>query len=135
MTNMAGQEELAQLEAQRDRLQAMIAYHNRSIFGKSSDARAPAWFIVVAAVVLCGIGVSLVAGVCAGQFSSDFLLLLVALPPLVYILTRRITIFGIPSLVGDIILLGGGSPAGEPDTRQRLAECEARIMKLKEGRS
>ena len=134
MTNVGSQEELAQLEAQRDRLQAMIAYHDHSIFGKSPDTQDPASFIMVVAAVLCGIGFLLVAGFFTGQIPADFFLLLVVLPSLAYTVTRRVTIFGIPCSVGDIVLLSGRSTPGEPETRQRLADCEARIMKLKENR-
>jgi hypothetical protein len=76
---MASQDDLAQLEAERDRLLSMIAYHDGPFY------RAPGWFSVIETIV-CGITTT-------------------------------------------------GRPAGERETRQRLAECEARIMKLKEGRS
>jgi hypothetical protein len=135
---MAGPDELAQLEAERDRLLSMIAYHNPPLPG----FRAPAWFVVVALAIICGIGISLVAAVFAGQISTSTLLfLVVGLPVLAYISTRKITMFGTTLSTGEIFaLLSGefgpaGQPAGEPQARQRLADCEARIMKLKEGRS
>jgi hypothetical protein len=135
MTDMARQQEFVQLEAERDRLLAMITYHKRPIFGKSSATRAPTWLIVVAAAILCSLGASIVAGYLAGQVPSDFLFLLVALPPLAYILSREVTVFGSKIPIFAIVTLwGGGPPAGEPQAVQRLADCEARIMKLKQGR-
>jgi hypothetical protein len=135
---MVSQDELAQLEAERDRLLSMIAYHNRSHLPPWSAA--PTWFVVVAVAIICGIGVSLVAGLFAGQISSSgFLFLVVGLPLLAYILTRKITVFGTSLFMGEIIfglfLGGSGPPAGEFQARQRLADCQARIMELKEGRS
>jgi hypothetical protein len=131
---MAGQDELAQLEAERDRLLSMIAYHNRPFL--QPGPRAPAWFVVIAVAIICGIGVSIVAGIFAGQISaSGVLFLVVGLPLLAYILARKITVFGITFRVGDTLTgWPTGQPAGEPQARQRLADCEARIMKLKEGR-
>jgi hypothetical protein len=131
---MADQNELAQLEAERHRLLSMIAYHDRPFFG--SSGRAPAWFVVVATAIICGIGVSIVAGILAAQISSSgFLFLVVGLPLLAYILTREVMVFGVTFPVIQIATLAqGGPPAGEPEVRQRLADCEARIMKLKEGR-
>jgi hypothetical protein len=135
---MSGQDELAQLEAERDRLLSMIAYHNPPLPG----FQAPAWFVVVALAIICGIGISLVAAVFAGQIStSTVLFLVVGLPVLAYISTRKITMFGTTISTGEIFALFSGEfgpvgqPAGEPQARQRLADCEARIMKLKEGRS
>ena len=123
---MAGQNELAQLETERDRLLSMIAYHDRR-FLRLHSWRAPTWLVV---------GVSLVAGVFAGQISaSAILFLVVGLPLFLYISTRKITVFGIPLFLGEIIALAPvGQPVGEIQARQRLAECETRILELKEGR-
>jgi hypothetical protein len=135
---MASQDELAQLEAERDRLLSMIAYHNRSLFRMPAGSPAPAWFVVVAVAGICGIGVTILAGVFAGQISaSSLLFLVVGLPLLAYILTRKITVFGTSLFMGEILTLflgGSGPPAGESQARQRLADCEARIMELKVGR-
>jgi hypothetical protein len=140
--NETEQEELAQLEAERDRLLSMIAYHNGPFYRPQPGSRAPAWFLVVAGAGIFGIGLTMLAGVFAGQISASSLLFLaVGLPLLAYILTRKITMFGTPLLVGDMVALFSGvfvplgPPAGESEARQRLADCEARIMELKEGRS
>jgi hypothetical protein len=126
---MADQSELAQLEAEHDRLLTMIAYHNRPFF-RVPPGRAPAWF---ATAISCGIGIWIVAEVLAGQISAPaFLILVVALPLLAYILSRKLAVFGITFRRGDAVTTG--RPAGEAEARQRLADCEARILKLKEGR-
>jgi hypothetical protein len=115
-TNLADRDQLAQLEAERDRLQSMIAYHERPFL---PPGRAPAWFIASAAAIICALGVSMVVAVWAGQISSsDFLLLVVGLPLLTYILSR--------------VAMKIKPTVGEFQTRQYLADCEARIMKLKE---
>jgi hypothetical protein len=130
---MASQDELTQLEAERGRLLSMIAYHN----GRTPRAsRAPGWLVVIVVAIVCGIGVSIIAGVFAGQISAAGLVfLVVSLALLAYISTRRITVFGITFLVADPLTgWPSGRPAGEIEVRQRLADCEARIVKLKEGR-
>src|SRR5258708_266876 len=130
---MADQNELAQLESERDRLLAVIAYHDRRV----PAGRAPAWFIVAAIAIICGIGTLIVAGLFSVQIAlSDLIFSVVFLGLAAYILTRKIAVFGITFWVAEILTLSPAwRPAGEPDARQHLADCEARIMKLKEGRS
>ena len=119
--NMVDRNELAQLEAERDRLLSMIAYHNGPFYRMFSLPRRPTRFVVAAVAIICAIGLAMIAGTFAGQISaSNFLFLVVGLPLLAYILSR---------LVGNV-----ERPAGEPEIYQRLADCEARIIKLKEGR-
>ena|ERR1700732_2723455 len=132
---MAGQDELAQLQAERDQLLSMIAYHNHPSL-RVPPGRAPAWFVLVIVAILCGIGVSIVVGFIAGQIDPPvFIFLVVVLPLSTYIFGRRVTVFGITFRVVDTLLgWPTGQPAGEPEARQRLADCEARIIKLKEGR-
>jgi hypothetical protein len=85
---MTEQEELAQLEAERDRLLSMIAYHESPYYQKSKPR---------------GMG--------------------------------PVTLFGLKFCVTDVIdalwLVPSGPPAGETEVVQRLADCEARIVKLK----
>jgi hypothetical protein len=137
---MAGRDDLAQLEEERDRLLSMIAYHNRPLLRGPALSPAPAWFVVVAIAVICDIGVSIVAGVIAGQISASAILFLVVGGPLLaYISTRKIIVFGTTLFMGEILALffltPVGRPGGETQARQRLADCEARIRELKEGRS
>ena len=69
-----------------------------------------AWF-VVAAIIIVAAALN-VAGILAGQISAFF--------------------------AGEILVPSGdgivATPPGEREAHQRLAECEARIVKLKEGR-
>jgi hypothetical protein len=130
---MTGQDELAQLEADRDRLLSMIAYHNRPPFPK------PPWFDVVTIILLCGIGILIVAGLLAGQIPVlAVLFAVVSLPLMAYIMTRKLRVFGTTfqgeDVIGALMLIPPGRPTGERETHQRLADCEARITKLKEGR-
>jgi hypothetical protein len=136
---MADQNELAQLELERERLLSMIAHHNGPFYRTKLGLRAPTWFVAVAATIIVGIGFLIVAGIFADQISAPgVLLLVVGLPLSAYILTRRVTVFGTPVLAGDILANfwgpTGRPAAGEPETRQRLADCEARIVELKERR-
>ncbi|MBR0956200.1 hypothetical protein [Bradyrhizobium japonicum] len=85
---MDAQEELATLEAERDRLLAVVAYHRGPAYSESKDDAKP-WSV----------------------FGFEFTL---------------------SDLVGALIApTFAGRPAGEPQVLQRLAECEARIVKLK----
>ena len=146
---MTGQDELAQLEAERDRLLSMIAYHNgpfypmRSRYSPrgapppaSSGPQMPGWLRLAGIAIVCGIGILMVAGSFAGQIPASYILIVVVgLPLLVYIFSRRITLFGINFRAGELLALSSEQIAGEPEALQRLADCEARIAKLKEGRS
>jgi hypothetical protein len=133
---MAGQDKLLELEAERDRLLSMIAYHDRPML------RIPPWFYLVAVGMICGIGVLIVAGIFAGQIAlSGLIFSVVFLGLAAYISTRKITMFGTTLFAGEILASFGGGvpapigrPAGELEAHQRLADCEAHIAKLKEGR-
>ena len=81
-------EELAQLEAERDQLLSMIAYHESPYYQRSKGRR-----------------------------------------------MGPITLFGMTFCITDFLdalfLVPSGPPAGETEVVQRLADCEARIVKLK----
>jgi ABC-type multidrug transport system fused ATPase/permease subunit len=135
-TNMADQDELAQLEAERDRLLSMIAYQNGPFYRVSLKFRMLAWFGVLAVAIIFVIA-GLVAS--AGQISASGLVFsVVGLALLAYILPRRMTVFDSPFFAGEILIpFGDGNVVrrpGEREAHQRLAECEARIVKLKDGR-
>jgi hypothetical protein len=137
VTGMANQDELAQLEAERDRLLSMIAYQNGPFYQISLKFRMLAWFGVVAVVILFVIAALMVAG--AGQISaSGIVFSVVGSALLAYILARKMTVFDRPFFAGEILIPFGDRnvtrPPGEAEAHQRLAACEARIMKLKEGR-
>jgi hypothetical protein len=120
---MAGQDELARLEAERDRLLSMIAYHTRP--------KSP-WLVAAVVILVCGVAGLVVASV-GSVTGRIFTVVIFALSA--YILARRITVFGIPARIFEIVTLTGSQTAGEPEIRQRLAECQAKILKLKEGRT
>jgi hypothetical protein len=82
---MAGPDELAQLEAERDRFLSMIDYHNGPFYRRIQPG-------------------------------------------------SRGTALGIVALLLGVVTPVGGRPVGETEAHQRLADCEARIMRLKEGR-
>src|SRR5438270_1106513 len=104
---MTGLEELAQLEAERDRLLSMIAYHDRPVLQTPPWFQIPQWFRLIAAGMICGIGALIVAGIFAGQIAlSGLVFSVVFLGLAAYILTRKITVW---------------QPAGEPQAHQRLA--------------
>jgi hypothetical protein len=138
---MAVQDELAQLEIERDRLLSMIDYHNSQLHRTSRGFQAPQWFVALAIASICGIGVLMVAGMLAGQISVSLVVgLAVGLLLMAYISVQRITVFGTPMVVGDILALFAsgaapiGPPVGEREAHHSLAHCEARIVKLKESR-
>jgi hypothetical protein len=133
--NMAGRDDLAQLEAERDRLLSMIAYHHGPFYPTPSEARRE-WANVFAIALICGLGVSFATGLFAGGLYALGFLVLVCSALLAYFFTRKVTVFGVTFQVGDALLLApNGRPVGEREALQRLADCEARIAKLKEGRS
>jgi len=146
---MTGQDELAQLEAERDRLLSMIAYHNGPFYPMrrgyssrgvpplaSSGPQMPGWLELAGIAIICGIGILMVAGFFAGQIpASNLLFVVVGLPLLAYLFAQKVTLFGINFRAGELLALGSEQIAGEPEALQRLADCEARIAKLKEGRS
>jgi len=130
---MADHAELARLEAERDRLRSMIAYYNSPPYRWHwGESPAPGWLVAVAIALVAGISVAQIAGIVAGQVSPWGLLgLLIALPVLICI--SSLTSFSIYDL-GDLLILIPDlmwRPIGENEARQRLAECEALIAKLR----
>ena len=130
---MANQDELAQLETERDRLQSMIAYHSGSSSRRPRQFQTPSWFLAVAVVLTCGIAASLIAAVFADQLSPwGLIALLAGLTLLAYISSRRVTLFGVTFFVGEVFSgYPVGQPVGENEARERLAKCEAEIVKLR----
>ena len=123
---MAGPNQLAQLEAERDRWLSMIAHHKRARVGVEP------WFHWVGIGMLCGIVALAVTGYFSGQITLAHLIFVVLLlAGAAYIWTRKITLFGITMRVAEIEDL---LEPGAPEAHRRLADCEAQIMKLREGR-
>jgi hypothetical protein len=133
---MSQQNELNQLEEERIRLQSMVDHHN-------PPRLVPLW--VWACVLLAGfailLGRVLISGLMAGEYTlSSVAAWSAILGLLAYLVTRPITFWGVETTFFEVVLglLSGfpsGRPAGEPQIRQRLADCETRIKKLKERHS
>jgi hypothetical protein len=97
---------------------------------------------MIAMAIICCVGILIVAGIIVGQISAfGIVFLVVALPLFAYVSGWKIEAFGNTFRVGEIVVLltGGfvtpmGRPVGETEALQRLADCEARILKLREVR-
>jgi hypothetical protein len=129
MTNL---DELAQLEAERDRIRAMIAYHHGPFYDGLMGQ--PPHLVAAAVVVVVGAaGAFFIAGTLAALVAMGALVLAM------YILSRSATVFGLNFRLGDLFsaldTVPMDRPAGEPEALQRLAHCEARIKELKQGRA
>ncbi len=114
----------------------MIAYHERL---DMAFPELPLWFRYVLLGISCGIGVFVVAGVLAGQIALSWVIFLVVFLVLTaYISTRKINVFGTSMRIGDLLsfftLAATHPEPGAPEVRQRLSNCEARIMESKERR-
>jgi hypothetical protein len=134
---MTYRDELAELEAERDRLQSMIAYHERA--GLSLHLDLPLWFRLVLLGIACGIGALVIAGVLADQISLSYVVFAVVfLAVTAYISTLKFSVFGTSMRVGDLVGFLTLTPTiptpGAPEIRQLLSDCETQIMKLKERR-
>jgi hypothetical protein len=130
---MAGHDELARLESERDRLRSVVAYYNGPLNRMPwGEGRAPEWLVVAVVVVVCGIAVALLAGIAAGQVSPwGLVLILIGLPVLAVIFSR---VGFLTFDVGDTVIVIpylSWRPVGEGEARARLAECETRIAKLR----
>ena len=110
---------------ERDRLRAMIAYHN-AIHRRLSP------FPFMAVGVFLAIMLLVATRLLFGEIAVfEGVLVIVFLGLAAYILTRKIKVFGITTSVSD---LGIALEPGAPEAHRHLAECEARILKLKDGR-
>ena len=126
-------DELADLEAERDRLRSLIALYERPDIG---FPELPGWFFNLL-LGIAGVAAVLVgAEMLAGQIDPALVIFAVVFLTLTaYISTRKINAFGTSMRVFDLLsfltlttLPGPG--AGE--LRQRLSNCEIRITELKQ---
>ena len=130
--SMTERNELANLEAERDRLRSMITYYER---GNISFPELPAWFCYVLLGIGCIVSIFVAAGMLAGQIDpSPVIFAVVFLVATAYISTRKINAFGTSMRVFDAlshwILITHAAP-GAPELRQRLSQCERRIVELR----
>jgi hypothetical protein len=138
-------DELSRLEAQREQLLSMITEMELE-----TENLLPPWFRMVMLFAVAGIGIALVAGLISGQIAlSGITWAVVIVGLLLFILSRRVNIGGtrfyvwqsIWPLVWGLSLDGSSlppvfnpQPVSKSEVRDQLAECEARIAKLKEDR-
>jgi hypothetical protein len=122
-------DELARLEAQRDQLRAAIAQE------RTTARWVPSWFHLITLAMIIGFGLMLFL---AEYVSAVGLALVVVIGGvLMFILTRRVRIFGKPYYVGllAVCLFEGLPVPADSNTRDLLADCEYKISKLKDNRS
>src|ERR1700722_13523365 len=133
--------ELARLEAHRDWLLDMIAHQERPKPAKP----APLWFYIVMLFIIAGLGLTLFAGVTSGQIAASFLVWTAVIVGLIiFVAPLRVRLFGTSFYAVEIVALvlsGWTAPdvlilfwIGGPDTRALLADCEAKISRLKADR-
>jgi len=132
---MTDRDELADLEAERDRLRSLIAYYERPEIG---FPELPSWFCYVLFGIASVIAILVAAGMLAGQIDPlPIIFAVVFLTLTAYISMRKINVFGTSMRVFDLLsyltlTTLPGPRAGE--LRQRLSNCESRIMELRERR-
>src|SRR5262249_5726752 len=99
--SMTDSDELANLEAERDRLRSLIAYYERPEIG---FPELPAWFCHVLLGICCVIAVLVGAGMLAGQIEPlPVIFAIVFLVLTAYISTRKINAFGKSMRVFDLL--------------------------------
>jgi len=132
---MTDEDELSDLEAERDRLRSLLVYYERPDIG---FPELPPWF----GYILLGIGsivaVWVAAEMLAGQIDPTMVIFSVVFLSLTaYISIRKINAFGTSMRVFDLLsylALTTSKTPGEPELRQRLLNCESKIMQLRERR-
>ena len=124
--------ELADLEAERDRLKSLIALYARPEIG---FPELPGWFGYVLVGIVGLVGIYVAVEMLTGQIEPSLVIFLVVfLGVTAYISTRKIKAFGTTMRVFDLLsylaLVASPTP-GEPELRQRLSNCESKIMELR----
>ena len=132
---MTDQDELAELEAERDRLRSMIDYYERPEIG---FPELPLWFRYFLLGAACVIAVWVAVGMLAGEIDPSLVIFSVVFLGLTaYISTRKINAFGTSMRIFDLLshlALTASPTPGADELRDRLLNCEARIMQLRERR-
>jgi hypothetical protein len=129
---MTERDELANLEAERDRLRSLIALYERPDIG---FPELPAWFGHVLLGIAGLAALAVAAGMLAGQIDASLVIFAVVFLSLTaYISTRKINAFGksmrVFDLLGYLTLTTLPGPRA-PELRQRLSNCESRIVELR----
>ena len=98
----------------------------------------PPWLRRVLIGVACGIAVLVAVEMLAGQIDPKLVIFLIVFLPLTaYISTRKINAFGTSVRVFDLLsylALTASPTPGADELRQRLLNCESKIMQLRERR-
>jgi hypothetical protein len=132
---MTDRDELSDLEAERDRLRSMIALYEHPDIG---FPELPLWFRRVLVGAFCGVAALVAVWMLAGQIDPWLVIFLVVFLVLTaYISTRKINAFGTSVRVFDLLsylALTASPTPGAGELRDRLSNCEARIMQLRERR-
>jgi hypothetical protein len=132
---MSDQDDLADLEAERDRLRSLIAYCERPDIG---FPELPTWFCYILAGIVGIVGVVVAADMLEGEIDPSLVIFAVVFVTLTaYISTRKINAFGARMRVFDLVSYLALSVFPGPkasDLRQRLSKCESKIMEMKERR-
>jgi hypothetical protein len=132
---MADRDELADLEAERDRLRSMIALYEHPDIG---FPELPLWLQRVLMGAAGGVAGLVAVWMLAGQINPWLVIFLVVFLSLTaYISTLKINAFGTSVRVFDLLsylALTASPTPGAGELRDRLSNCEARIMQLRERR-
>jgi hypothetical protein len=132
---MTDRDELADLEAERDRLRSLIALYEHPDIG---FPELPVWFRNVLIGVVCVMGALVAAEMLEGQIDPTLVIFAVVFLSLTaYISTRKINAFGTSMRVFDLLsylALTMSPTPGAGELRQRLLNCESKIMELRERR-
>jgi hypothetical protein len=132
---MTDQDELAELEAERDRLRSLLAYYERPDIG---FPELPVWLRYALIGALCLVAVWVAAQMLTGLLDPKLVIFLVVFLSLTaYISTRKINAFGTSMRIFDLLsylALTASPTPGESELRQRLLNCESKIMQLGERR-
>jgi hypothetical protein len=132
---MTDRDELADLEAERDRLRTMIAYYERPDIG---FPELPVWLQRVLMGAGCGMAGLVAVWMLAGEVDPLLVIFLVVFLSLTaYISTRKINAFGTSVRIFDLLsylALTASPTPGADELRDRLSNCERKIMQLRERR-
>ena len=132
---MTDRDELANLEAERDRLRMMIALYEHPDIG---FPELPPWLRHVLLGAGCGIALLVAIWMLEGQIDPWLVIFLVVFLSLTaYISIRKINAFGTSVRIFDLLsylALTASPTPGAGELRDRLSNCEARIMQLRQRR-
>ena len=130
---MTDRDELSDLEAERDRLRMMIALYEHPDVG---FPELPPWLHYALLGAGCGAAALVAAWMLEGQIDPLLVIFLVVFLSLTaYISTRKINAFGTSVRIFDLLsylALRASPTPGADELRDRLSNCERKIMQLRE---